>query len=70
MPLGPILINPLLRLIPGAGLAPTAGRAALFTAVLIALSSLSYHRLEKPARRRLVARYGKPGRPMGAAATP
>ncbi|MDN2709977.1 acyltransferase [Janthinobacterium sp. SUN118] len=70
VPLGLILINPLLRLIPGAGLAPTAVRAALFTAVLIALSSLSYHRLEKPARRWLVARYGKPGRPMGAAATP
>lgn len=70
VPLGLILVNPLLRLVPGVGLAPTAIRAALFTALLIALCSLSYHRLEKPARRLLVARYGKSGRPVGAAATP
>ncbi|MEX0139407.1 acyltransferase [Massilia sp. LMS1-1-1.1] len=70
VPLGLILVNPLLRLVPGAGLVPTAIRAALFTGVLIAVCSLSYHRLEKPARRWLVARYGKPGRPLGAAAAP
>jgi len=70
VPLGLILVNPLLRLVPGTGLAPTAIRATLFTALLIALSSLSYHRLEKPARRWLVARYGKPAQRMGPAAAP